>query len=751
MEGQMSDKRALTRLAKKLLFEFNDKDVVDKFTLYDRPGPKINNAESSPEAGFESTIGREVPLKPSVLMSTQNFAERPPVEDDEYLPSNRPELSNAASVISSMIPPDQIEFFYNGLHDLYDAALNREGSIDDEEHEGDNAPKEDTVKRLDNKTNTGLKGESVKMPSSQRKPSVKKESDIALLLRKLILEVNKEESTGSSAGEMSDEDAIAFLKSLNKRQTVRKAPDYGYLSPDPSGSSKILQKLGYGISPEEISQGLGKATPPTVAGRKISKPAEPVEPGVKPRPKGSYKPPGGPARISDQDTSEKKYADAILAKIFGYSTESGVRQWALKVQNAFNKTLGHFDSTRGKLSTTKPSGVIADENFDKLIRAVGLNIVKFKPAVFESLISKYEEVILSSANKGEIFPLADDAPPGEKKLDKQVQNLTPASIEAYMKVFLVVNDPLIRTLIGQTLGKVRDQVSKSIEEKIRLNIQNIDINGRALSSLVDAKSLRSLEDTMFNQVTGGSSPDFENIKKRISALSTAAGKLGDAEAKNILEALDKLFQKGTFADIRHDLGLTVRQEGVDLVFKGSDIFRSALQAVTFEEDESKEASKAIDKSLKDAEKGVEEYKDTERQYTQVRQDIAGSSAPGPISEPYVSPEGPRGYYDAYTRAAEKADKRRLATAATTQRRNANLSPPRKAARGDAFKDIAATLPADEESLPDVNTTNPPPVDRVTPVRRKVKESFSRRQSSNSVSDVDRIFNIVVSKLFELRK
>ena len=70
----MSDKKSLTRLARHLLFEFNDKDVVDRFTLYDRPGPKSDDAEVTSTQAIQSTIGSEVPLKPSVLMATQNFA-----------------------------------------------------------------------------------------------------------------------------------------------------------------------------------------------------------------------------------------------------------------------------------------------------------------------------------------------------------------------------------------------------------------------------------------------------------------------------------------------------------------------------------------------------------------------------------------------------------------------------------------------------------------------------------------------------
>ncbi|HIL97533.1 MAG TPA: hypothetical protein EYG51_16710 [Pseudomonadales bacterium] len=70
-----------------------------------------------------STLGQEVPIEPSEMMATQLADERPPVEDEGYLPANGQELARAADVLAQLVPQTQIEHFYEDLKRLVDAHI----------------------------------------------------------------------------------------------------------------------------------------------------------------------------------------------------------------------------------------------------------------------------------------------------------------------------------------------------------------------------------------------------------------------------------------------------------------------------------------------------------------------------------------------------------------------------------------------------------------------------------------------------
>ena len=65
------------------------------------------------------------PIVPSPQMSMQLSVDQPPVGDPEYVPASPEELSRAASVISTEVPDDQVDFYYRQLHRLLDAALDK--------------------------------------------------------------------------------------------------------------------------------------------------------------------------------------------------------------------------------------------------------------------------------------------------------------------------------------------------------------------------------------------------------------------------------------------------------------------------------------------------------------------------------------------------------------------------------------------------------------------------------------------------
>ena len=113
---------ALRKFLNDVLFE----DL--KYGIYDRPGP-TNDTE--PET--VSTVPNEVPVEPTEMMATQLADERPPIEDDDYLPENPKELGLAASQIARMIPDGQIEKFYRDMLLLYDNAVGEENTSKSED------------------------------------------------------------------------------------------------------------------------------------------------------------------------------------------------------------------------------------------------------------------------------------------------------------------------------------------------------------------------------------------------------------------------------------------------------------------------------------------------------------------------------------------------------------------------------------------------------------------------------------------
>ena len=92
-------------------------------------GALFESMDDDPVLGVDdaisSTIQPEVPVEPSDQMATQLSTERPPIEDDDYVPVTATELGLAADVIGRMVPDDQVEYFYNRLHDLLDNVYER--------------------------------------------------------------------------------------------------------------------------------------------------------------------------------------------------------------------------------------------------------------------------------------------------------------------------------------------------------------------------------------------------------------------------------------------------------------------------------------------------------------------------------------------------------------------------------------------------------------------------------------------------
>ena len=87
--------------------------------IYDQ----VANVESKDEDAeeLEMTVGENVPISAGPQMATQLSVQRPPIEDDEFIPGSVEELARAAYAISEEVPSSQIEWWYKQLHKLLKA------------------------------------------------------------------------------------------------------------------------------------------------------------------------------------------------------------------------------------------------------------------------------------------------------------------------------------------------------------------------------------------------------------------------------------------------------------------------------------------------------------------------------------------------------------------------------------------------------------------------------------------------------
>lgn len=619
--------KTLTRLAEHILFEFNEKDVVDRFTLYDRPGP---GSDDAPKEKVRTTVGSEVPLKPSVLMSTQNFGERPPVEDDEYVPTNRKELSNAASVISSMVPPDQVKFFYDGLHKLFTAAQDRDGSIDPEEEETskpDNDEETEAMRdRKSRRANTDVQREGTKK--------------IVDVLRRLIAEVSKEEV----------ESALASMTPPALPARTKNYADYGHLNPNYEEAARKLQALGYNITADELRQNAARATPPPVG-------------------QAGYTPPA-PAATKEPDRSWRAGAPAIdprkslnyMQNVLGYSSESGARQSAIVIKRRHDRMMALMDDPDAAGSLDDLREVLKDDLFDVLLK---------------------------------------------KKL------VSPESAEAWKShpdELGLYEHPAFRTLVGLVLDPFHKEEEKAIQSSIRTAMSKVKVKSPDTGKTIGINLSGPVSDTLFNQVVGGSDPDFDYVQKRLIAKDGRT----PAEAAALAAAIRKAFLK-----VRKDVGLDTESED----FQGEDIISSALDDW-------------MKKSDKDKEKLVmkvsDSLKDDQAMYKRERDYISAAglsaspaeSAPGVDAPPYEPPPPGSSSLSGWARKGEQDKLRQqravLGRAGVKAREEAEI------ARRRAEQGLAPNAPADRSrgrpkkevpaAAPEVTAAKP--ADRVTPMRRK---------------------------------
>jgi len=114
------DKGALKKFLKSSLFEYTDVT----YGMYDRPGVPQDSLGDE-EEGDAPTIPHEVPIQPAEMMATQLVDQRPPVEDEEYVPDNVDELGRAADTLARTVPTDQVAAVYVGLQRLIDKSITK--------------------------------------------------------------------------------------------------------------------------------------------------------------------------------------------------------------------------------------------------------------------------------------------------------------------------------------------------------------------------------------------------------------------------------------------------------------------------------------------------------------------------------------------------------------------------------------------------------------------------------------------------
>jgi hypothetical protein len=94
------------------------KDFINKALKENRTGHS-GDMSDIPAKDDES----DNPIEASPQVAIQLSTERPPVEDDDFIPVSREELALSAGEIAKVVPENQFEYFYRMLHKLLDKIL----------------------------------------------------------------------------------------------------------------------------------------------------------------------------------------------------------------------------------------------------------------------------------------------------------------------------------------------------------------------------------------------------------------------------------------------------------------------------------------------------------------------------------------------------------------------------------------------------------------------------------------------------
>lgn len=230
------DKKTLDKIVETLLFE----DM--SYGVFDRPGP---TEEMNPD--FKPTVAPSLPLKPTEMMSAQLATERPPIDDDDYIPASVSELRQAASAVAELVPPDHVEKFYMRIKDLLT-------QLEDEK----------AAEEIPRSKQVAASEEEEEIPVKSPKPSLNKESRAARLKRivesineitqkierikrvKRLTEGKKRSSTRHNASSLTLEALLKEVESGSGMPPVTRVPSPVRTAPKLSaGALKALDEPEY--------------------------------------------------------------------------------------------------------------------------------------------------------------------------------------------------------------------------------------------------------------------------------------------------------------------------------------------------------------------------------------------------------------------------------------------------------------------------------------------------------------------------
>tara|TARA_Y100000310_G_scaffold343728_1_gene452741 strand:- start:1802 stop:2875 length:1074 start_codon:yes stop_codon:yes gene_type:complete len=109
-----------------------NKDLQEKIRslLFEDVWQKYGSEYMSHPQDQETTVPEDLPVAPTDMMATQLAVDKPPIEDDEFMPDGVEELSRAASALADQVPAGQVEFFYELMKKNLDAAMEKENDTD---------------------------------------------------------------------------------------------------------------------------------------------------------------------------------------------------------------------------------------------------------------------------------------------------------------------------------------------------------------------------------------------------------------------------------------------------------------------------------------------------------------------------------------------------------------------------------------------------------------------------------------------
>jgi len=88
-----------------------------------------------------------LPVVPDDLMPNQLAVERPPVEDENFVPDGVEELSRSVAVLAQQVPAEQVASFYKGVHTLLDQSIAKNNDPETLTADEENEEVEDVIEQ----------------------------------------------------------------------------------------------------------------------------------------------------------------------------------------------------------------------------------------------------------------------------------------------------------------------------------------------------------------------------------------------------------------------------------------------------------------------------------------------------------------------------------------------------------------------------------------------------------------------------